>query len=107
VLVTPGSAVSIQQSSIRNVGDAFVWLGGSLTAAGSTINGNYSHAVATHLMVPRLGAATTLAFVIVGQLAESAVTDHFGLLGTARHPISLVRLAGMGLLLARVVLVRR
>ncbi|WP_031393075.1 DMT family transporter [Sphingomonas sp. STIS6.2] len=58
------------------------------------------------LMVPRLGAATTLGFIIVGQLAAAVVVDHFGLLGVVQHPISLVRLLGVVLLITGVALVR-
>lgn len=58
------------------------------------------------LMVPRLGAATTLALVVVGQMIGSVVLDHFGLFGLPQHPVSLVRLAGTALLIAGVVFVR-
>jgi bacterial/archaeal transporter family-2 protein len=59
------------------------------------------------LMVPRLGAATTLALVVVGQMLGSLTIDHWGLLGTPQQPITPVRLAGAALLIAGVVLVRR
>ena len=58
------------------------------------------------LMVPRLGAATVLALIVVGQMLGSLAFDHFGLLGVPRHPASLARLAGVALLLAGVVLIR-
>ncbi|PVE52814.1 hypothetical protein DC429_15240 [Arthrobacter sp. TPD3018] len=59
------------------------------------------------LMVPRLGAATTLAFIIVGQLLASVLMDHFGLLGVPQHPVSMVRTAGIVMLVGGVVLVRQ
>ena len=58
------------------------------------------------LMVPRLGAATTLALVVVGQMLASLTFDHFGLLGLAQHSISAVRLAGASCLIVGVFLVR-
>jgi len=58
------------------------------------------------LMVPRLGAATVLALIVVGQMLGSLAFDHFGLLGVPQHPASLARLAGAALLLAGVVLIR-
>jgi len=52
---------------------------------------------------PRLGLATTLTVAIATQLA----TAHFGLLGLKVAPISLWKVAGVVLVLAGVVLVRR
>jgi bacterial/archaeal transporter family-2 protein len=59
------------------------------------------------LMVPRLGAATVLALIVVGQMVASLTFDHFGLFGVARHPADPVRLAGTVCLIAGVILVRR
>lgn len=58
------------------------------------------------LMVPRLGAATTLALIVVGQMIGSLIFDHFGLLGIQQQSISLIRLAGAACLVLGVVLVR-
>lgn len=58
------------------------------------------------LMVPRLGAATVLALIVVGQMTGSIVFDHFGLFGLPQQPASLVRLTGAALLIAGVVLIR-
>ncbi|MFN7231890.1 MAG: DMT family transporter [Brevundimonas sp.] len=45
--------------------------------------------------------------MIAGQLALSLVLDHFGWLGVPRQPLSLTRIAGVALVLAGVLLVRR
>lgn len=58
------------------------------------------------LMVPRLGAATVLALIVVGQMLGSMAFDHFGLFGIPQHPASLVRMAGAGCLILGVVLIR-
>lgn len=58
------------------------------------------------LMVPRLGTATVLALIVVGQMLGSLAFDHFGLLGVPQHPASLVRLSGAAFLILGVVLVR-
>jgi bacterial/archaeal transporter family-2 protein len=58
------------------------------------------------LMVPRLGAATTLALIVVGQMIGSLAFDHFGLLGVPQQPASLVRMAGATCLVLGVVLIR-
>ena len=57
-------------------------------------------------MVPRLGAATVLALIVVGQMLGSLAFDHFGLLGLAQHPVSPIRLAGAALLILGAVLIR-
>jgi bacterial/archaeal transporter family-2 protein len=58
------------------------------------------------LMVPRFGAATVLALIVVGQMLGSLVFDNFGLLGVPQHPANLTRLAGAAFLILGVVLVR-
>lgn len=58
------------------------------------------------LMVPRLGAATVLALIVVGQMLGSLAFDHFGLFGLSQQPVSLTRLAGAVSLILGVVLIR-
>jgi transporter family-2 protein len=58
------------------------------------------------LKVPRLGAATVLALIVVGQMLGSLAFDHFGLLGLPHHPVSPTRLAGAASLILGVVLIR-
>jgi transporter family-2 protein len=50
--------------------------------------------------MPRLGATTALALIIIGQLAMGIVIDQFGLFGVSVRPVDLVRLIGAGLLIA-------
>jgi len=57
-------------------------------------------------LFPKLGAATTIALMVAGQLVGSLVFDHFGFLGMPIHPVSAVRLAGAGLLVLGVILIR-
>ena len=57
--------------------------------------------------VPKLGTATAFGVAIAGQIILSAILDHFGVLGLKAHPISLVRAAGVALLLTGVILVQR
>jgi transporter family-2 protein len=58
------------------------------------------------LMVPRLGAATVLALIVVGQMLGSLALDHFGLFGLSQHPVNPTRLAGAVSLILGVVLIR-
>ena len=59
------------------------------------------------LTIPRLGAATVLALIVVGQMAAGMAMDHFGFLGIPQQVANPVRLAGALLLIAGVVLIRR
>lgn len=62
--------------------------------------------VAPILLIPRLGASTTLAAIVVGQLVTALIIDHFGLFGLPRIEITLTRLLGLLLLLAGAFLLR-
>ena len=57
--------------------------------------------------VPRLGVATTIILMVAGQLLLSVVLDHFGAMGMPKQPISLGRVAGIGLVIAGVLMVRK
>ncbi|MGA2320789.1 MAG: DMT family transporter [Solirubrobacteraceae bacterium] len=59
------------------------------------------------IAVRTLGASGLTAVVITGQLAISVAIDRFGLLGVARQPVGMHRVAGLALLVAGVVLVVR
>ncbi len=59
------------------------------------------------LMVPRLGAASVVALVVVGQMLGSLTIDHFGILGIPQHSINPVRLIGAAFLIIGVMLVRQ
>ncbi|MGV6873607.1 DMT family transporter [Pseudochelatococcus sp. B33] len=58
------------------------------------------------LITPRLGLATVLALVVVGQMVGAMAFDHFGLLGVPQQPASSTRIIGAGLLVLGVVLIR-
>jgi len=76
----------------------WAWLGGLFGAANLT---------ATILLAPKIGLGTLSGLIIAGLLITSVVLDHFGLLGMARHPVVFGRIAGVLLLLAGVVLIKR
>lgn len=64
--------------------------------------------VFTSLFVaPRIGVTALLAGVTAGQLIASVAMDHFGLLGLQSQPVSLGKAAGIALLVAGVIMVRR
>jgi transporter family-2 protein len=64
--------------------------------------------VATTVIVgPRLGSATLLALVVLGQLLAALVIDHYGWIGFPEHPISTLRIVGAILLFGGVLLIVR
>jgi transporter family-2 protein len=77
---------------------AWAWLGGILGAF---------YVAASVIVGPRLGAATLLALVVLGQLGTSLIVDHFGWLGFPQHPLTLMRLSGAALLFSGVLLITR
>ncbi|HYC75306.1 DMT family transporter [Brevundimonas sp.] len=76
----------------------YAWVGGLYGAI---------FVVAAAWGVPRLGVATTIILMVAGQLLLSVVLDHFGAMGMPRQPISLGRVAGVGLVIAGVLMVRK
>jgi len=59
------------------------------------------------VLAPRLGAGTTIAAVVGGQMVASLLLDHFGWIGFPEHPISGLRLLGAGLVILGVALIQR
>ena len=77
----------------------YYWIGGGI--AGSIY-------VFTALFVaPRIGVTALVAGLLAGQMLASLAFDHFGLFGLQTQSISLGRIAGVVLLVAGVILVRR
>jgi bacterial/archaeal transporter family-2 protein len=58
------------------------------------------------LMLPRLGAATLIALIVLGQILGALVFDHFGLFGVVERSITPARVIGALLVLTGVVLSR-
>jgi bacterial/archaeal transporter family-2 protein len=77
-----------QIAGVRDV--SLVYLTGGLLGA--------AYVTSILVAVRTLGAGGVVAATIAGQLAVSVVVDHFGLIGVAKQPISLARIAGIVLL---------
>ena len=97
-------AIALATSPVSRLTDAmnggtswFTWFGGLFGAIFIAV---------CILMVPKLGAATTLALVVVGQMLGALIFDHFGILGLPEQPATLIRLAGAICLILGVVLIR-
>ena len=76
----------------------YAWIGGLYGAI---------FVVAAAWGVPRLGVATTIILMVAGQLLLSVVLDHFGVMGMPKQPISLGRVAGVAMVIAGVLMVRK
>jgi transporter family-2 protein len=77
---------------------AVAWVGGLLGAFFVT---------SAVVLVPRLGVAMTFSLIIAGQMMVTLIIDHFGLLGVPVKEVSLARVAGIALIAAGVVLIRK
>ncbi|GAA3150779.1 DMT family transporter [Planomonospora alba] len=73
------------------------WLGGACAAA---------YVTATFMLIPEIGAATTVALTVTGQQAASAAIDDRGLFRLPARPLTGPRLGGLALLIAGSVLVQ-
>lgn len=98
VMLAAGLATGAPRFANGTAPSWFAWTGGVFGAVFIGIN---------IIMIPRLGAATVLALIVVGQMCASMVFDHFGILGLRQQAISPARLLGAALLIAGVVLIRR
>ena len=74
------------------------WRSLSWYMLGSGFFGVLLYLTINHTM-PRLGATTALALIIIGQLAMGILIDHFGLFGVAIRQVDSWRAAGLLLLL--------
>ena len=57
------------------------------------------------ILTPRLGASSTIGFIIGGQMIASVVLDHFGLLNLPTSPANLPKLAGAVLVVVGAIIV--
>jgi transporter family-2 protein len=52
------------------------------------------------VIIPRLGAASFIAFILIAQLLTSAVVDQLGLFGLEKRPLDLTKTAGLIVIIA-------
>ncbi len=76
----------------------WAWFGGILGAF---------YVASSTIIAAELGASSLLALALFGQLSTALVIDHFGWLGMPVNPITLTRVAGVGLLAIGVWLIAR
>ena len=92
------SGVPISNLASAKNAPAIAWIGGLLGAFFVT---------STVVLVPRLGVAMSFSLIIAGQMIVTLIIDHFGLLGVPVKEINFERVAGVLLITAGVVLIRK
>ena len=65
------------------------------------------YVVASVVLTPRLGAATTIGLFLAGQVVASIGIDHFGWFGVPVHHATIPRILGALLIIVGVVVVQR
>lgn len=95
--VMAGSAGRLFAPELRSV-PWYAWIGG--------LYGAFFVAMAA-FGAPRIGVGPLLTAAIAGQLLGAVLLDHYGLLGLARQPVSIEKIAGVLLVLLGAWLVRR
>lgn len=73
-----------------------------LSYAGGLLIGFY--ALSATIIIPRFGAASFIAFILIAQLVTSAIMDQFGLFEMAKRPLGATRLLGLLVIVAGIVL---
>jgi transporter family-2 protein len=58
------------------------------------------------LAFPKLGPGLTFALVVAGQMIVSMLLEHFDILVAQQNPITAVRLGGVALIIAGVILIK-
>lgn len=76
----------------------WVWTGGLLGAF---------YVVASIVLIPRLGATATVAYILAGQMVASTLIDHFGLIGVHVHSLSIPRAIGIVLIIGGVIIIQK
>ena len=87
---------SVSWSGLRGA-PAYAWFGGVLGAFYVTV---------IILAFPRLGPGLTFALVVAGQMIVSLLLEHFDILVAQQNPITAVRLGGIALIIAGVILIK-
>lgn len=76
----------------------WAWLGGTLGA---------SLVLTSVIAAPKLGAAMLVACLVCGQLTGALIIDQFGIAGYPQRPITPLRIVGVLLLIAGVIVIER
>jgi len=57
------------------------------------------------IIIPRFGAASFIAFILVAQLLTSAAIDQYGLFGMGKRPIDTTKTIGLAVIVAGIAII--
>lgn len=82
----------VEIPALSNLAQAprWIWIGGIVGVV---------YITGALVLAPKLGAAGFITAAIAGQMLASVIIDHWGLVGLPQKPVSLPRLAGLGLII--------
>lgn len=82
----------VEMPALPNLAQAprWIWIGGIVGVV---------YITGALVLAPKLGAAGFITAAIAGQMLASVIIDHWGLVGLPQKPVSLPRLAGLGLII--------
>lgn len=69
--------------------------------------GGFAFILANTFVLHKLGAGPAVALAVLGQGTAALAIDHFGLFGVPRQPTALPQIAGFGLIVIGIALLRR
>ncbi|GAB1256578.1 DMT family transporter [Aurantivibrio plasticivorans] len=95
IMLTKTAAPTIGQLAAA---PSWAYIGGIVVA---------SYVLTITLLVPKMGAANAIIFVVAGQILTAVLIDHFGWLGVAVREISLPRIIGVTMIIGGIYLSRR
>lgn len=87
---------SISWSGVREA-PLYMWTGGLLGALYITV---------MILAFPRLGPGLTFGLIVAGQMMVSVLLEHYNVLVAQQNPVNLMKVVGVGLVVAGVVIIR-
>lgn len=92
--------ITRQSVSLANIKEApsYIWLGGLLGAFYITV---------IVLVFPKLGPGLTFGLIVAGQMVISIVLEHFNVLVTQPSPVNIMKIVGMILVVAGVIIIRK
>ncbi|MFT3911959.1 MAG: DMT family transporter [Ferruginibacter sp.] len=98
ILFTILSKTSLPSPAQLTAAPLYGYLGGIIVAI---------YVVMITMLVPRIGVATAIAFIVTGQIFCAVAIDHFGLFNVHVRHIDMTRIAGMLLMVGGIYLVMK
>jgi transporter family-2 protein len=88
---------TVSWSGIKDA-PAYTWLGGLLGAFYITV---------IVLVFPKLGPGLTFGLIVGGQMVVSIILEHFNVLVTQQNPVNMMKIIGVILVVAGVIIIRK